>query len=807
MRTGHHLRLAWRRLSRTPLVALAIVASLTISIAAVTTAFSIVNAVLVRALPFRNAPNLVWMSSVRPQRADAPFSLPEYMDYRAQAKSLELAAFTSWSGALETTGTAQRLQGMRISANTFGVLGAQPAAGRLFEPDDDSSDAARVVVLSYAFWQTQFGGRLDAIGQSLRLNGVPHQVVGVMPRYFPLPIRDVDVAVPLAPALDPLRNVRNSVNFLRVFGVLRANSMSASQQEMSSLAAVLKAQFPTEYATKLGVRLTPLHDYLVGESRPTLIVMLGGAALLLVVALANVLNLLLIRGMASQGEMTVRRALGASPIQVALGAVVEASLLAVAGAVLGVYIARAAVAVIAASSINVPRLGEARLDLGSVIVATAITAACTVVFSLVPVLSAWRTDPRQALSSIGRGHHGQRGQARARSAFLVAQVSLAVLLCVVTTAMVSSLARLQRVDLGYRPDSTFVARLTLPPSRYGSVGTLGQFVRLLEAELQSTPGVSAAGAVSVAPLTGLLYSVPFQVPGRPPDEARSQPNANLRAVSPGYLTSIRASIERGRLLTPSDDEHALRVAVVSQAFAARYFGDSDPLGRELRINDNNTGPRPLAIVGVIRDMRHVTIDGTPSLDIFIPMAQVHNDGLAAVTGSQFWAVRGAAVGARVIADAVGRVDRSVAVARVRPMRSYVDDVLAPRRVSMATLFSFSGVAFVLATIGVYSVIAFSVEQRRREIGVRLALGASRRSVSAHVIGPAIRYCAVGIALGIVGAVATRQVVAGMLFGIAAADVRVIGGVSILVMVTAVLAAAIPAHRASRIDPATALTGE
>ena len=806
MRTVH-LRLAWRRLARTPLVALAIVASLTISIAAVTTAFSIVNAVLVRALPFRNAPALVWMSSVRPQRADAPFSLPEYMDYSAQAKSIDLAAFTSWSGALETSGTAQRLQGMRISANAFGVLGAQPAAGRLLQPDDDKPDATRVVLLSYAFWQSQFGGRLDAIGKSLRLNGEPRQIVGVMPRYFPLPVSDVDVAVPLAPALDPLRHVRNSVNFLRVFGVLRDNGISASQREMSSLAAQLKSQFPTQYATKLGVRLTPLQDYLVGDTRPVLIVMLGGAALLLVVALANVLNLLLIRGMARQGEMAIRRALGASPLHVALSAVVEAGMLAVASALLGVWLARAAIAVIAASSIKVPRLAETTLDLGSLAFATVITAVCTAIFSLFPVMSAWRIDPRQALSAVGRGQHGHRGQSRARSAFLVAQVSLAVLLCVVTTALVGSLARLQRVDLGYRPDSTFIARLTLPPARYGTVDALAQFVRLLEAELQATPGVGGAGAVSVAPLSGLLYSVPFQVPGRPPDESRSQPNANLRAVSPGYLTSIGASIARGRTFTSLDNERGARVAVISQAFAARYFGDSDPLGRELLINDNNTGPRSLSIVGVLRDMRHVTLDGAASLDIFIPMAQVHNDGLPAVTTSQFWTIRGTAAGARVLTSAVGRVDRNVAIARVRPMRSYVDDVLAPRRVSMATLFSFSVVAFVLATIGVYSVIAFSVEQRRREIGVRLALGASRANVSSQVIGPALSYCVLGIALGVLGAIATRQLVAGLLFGVTATDVRVIGGVSILVLLTAALAAAIPAHRASRIDPATALNSE
>jgi putative ABC transport system permease protein len=806
MRVLFHLRLAARRLRRTPLVTLAIVASLTISIAAVTTAFSIVDAVLVRALPFRNAANLFWMSSVRPQRTDAPFTLPEFIDYARQARSVELSALTSWNAALETTEVAQRLQGIRISANAFNVLGASAAAGRLFIPSDDRPDAARVVLLGYGFWQSRFGGTADAIGRVLQLNGEPYQVVGVLPRHFPLPFSDVDVAVPLAPGLDPLRDVRSSVNFLRVFGVHRAG-MVAADRELSSLAAELKARFPTDYATKLGVKLTPLHEHLVGESRPVLVVMLGGAALLLAVALANVLNLLLIRGMARQGEMAVRRALGASQIHVALGASAEAGLLAGAGALSGVLLANTVVAIVSRSAIKVPRLNEVTLDLRSLVLAIVIMAACTAIFSLIPVIAAWRSDPRQALSAIGRGQHGVRGQSRARSVFLVAQVSLAVLLCIVTATLVTSMARLQRVDLGYRPDSTLVARLTLPAARYRSVTDVAQFARALESELLATPGVTGTGAVSVAPLTGLLYSVPFQVPGRAPDESRDQPNANLRAISPGYLTSIRASLLRGRSFAASDDEAGAPVALVSAAFARRLFGDTDPLGRQVLINDNNTGPRPLSVVGVIRDMRHIDIDGAPSLDIFIPLAQVHPDGLRAYTGSLFWAIRGPSAAGGAFTRAVARIDRNVAVARIRPMSTYIDDVLAPRRVSVATLLSFAVVAVVLATIGVYSVIAYSVEQRRRELGLRLALGASRSDVARHVMGPAILYSLLGIAAGLAGALVTRQLVSGLLFGVTATDPVVMGVVAALVLTTGALAAAIPARRAARIDPATALSAE
>ena len=804
------VRIAARSLRRSAGLSLAIIASLAISIGAVTTVFSVVDSVLLRALPFRNADKLVWLSSVRPQRADAPFSLPEFLDYAAEARTLELAAFTSWNASMETSDGAIRLQGMRLSANAFEVLGTSASAGRLLRSDDDSASAPRVAVLSYGFWQVQFGGAPSVVGQTIRLNGEAYAVVGVLPRHFPLPLREVDVAVPLAPLLDPRRSVRTSVNFLRVFGVARSVTVPVAQREMTALAADLVQRFPSEYATRLGVQVMPLHEYLVGGSRQILVVTLGAAGLLMAVALANVLNLLLIRGIGRQGEMALRRALGASRFQMAIGATIEAALLAGAGALLGVGLATATVALVAASAVSLPRLAETRVDLRTLAFVIAIAAVSALLFSAIPLVSAWRAAPRQALAALGRGQHGVRGQSRARALFLVAQVSLAVLLVVMSATMVTSLARLQRVELGYRPDSTFVARVTLPPARYRTSADVARFSRELEGELLASPGVVGAGVVSVAPLSGLLFSVPFSIPGRSPLEHRDQPNANLRAVSPGYFAAIRASVAQGRSFTHSDDEQAARVALVSQAFANRYFEGADPLRRDILIDDNNTGPRPLAIVGVMRDMRHLHLDGAPTYDIFIPVAQVHPDGLAFITGSQFWAMRVASApssASSVFSRAITRIDRDVAVARVRPMTDYVAEVLAPRRVSVATLLGFAGVALLLATIGVYSVIAYSVEQRRREIGLRLALGASGADVARHVMRPAVLLSAAGVILGLGGAVATRRVVAGLLFGVTPTEPLLLGLVAALLIGMSCLAAAIPTRRATRIDPAIALAGE
>ena len=806
----YDLRIAVRALARTPLLTAAIIASLAISIGAVTTVFSVVNSVLVRALPFRNEAQLVWMSSLRPRRSDAPFTLPEFADYAAQSRTVELAAYTTWNAAMETKGTALRLQGLRLSANAFDVLGAFPTVGRLLRPNDDSSKAAHVVVLGYGFWQTQFGADRGVVGQTLRLNGEAYTVVGVLPRYFPLPIRNAEVVVPLSPDLDPRRNLRGSTNFLRIFGRLRSATLAAAQREMSGLADDLKSRFPTEYATKLGVRLVPYHDYLVGSSRQILTLLFGAAVLLLAIALANVLNLLLIRGVARRGEIALRRALGATPLHLAIGLGSEAALLAAAGSVVGIVMSRATVAVIAASSIDVPRLDETRVDWHTLAFVIVVAALATALFSIVPMLAAWRSAPGTALAALGRGQHGARGQNRTRSMFLVAQLSFAVLLVALSATMVTSLARLERVELGYRPDSTLVARVTLPPTKYRSVADVVRFTRELEAALRASPGVIGAGAISVAPLSGILYSVPFTIPGRAPSEHRDQPNANIRAVSPGYFESIRASLARGRFFDDRDNETGQHVAVVSQAFAERYFAGVDPVGREFLVDDNNHGPRPLAIIGVSRDMRQIDLDGPPSLDIFIPMGQIHADGLGFVTGSQFWTLRVAtamAGGSTIFARAIGRVDPEVAVARVRPMGDYVGEVLASRKVSVATLLGFASVALLLAAIGVYSVTAYSVEQRRREIGLRMALGASRGDMARHVIRPAIAIASIGVAIGIAGAVTARQVVAGLLFGVTPTDPLLLTSVGGLLIVISAVAAAIPARRATQIDPAIALAGE
>ena len=809
------LRLSARALARSPTSSAFIIATLSLCIAATTGVFSIAYGVLVRALPYRDPARLLWISSVRPGRSDSPFSLPEFMDLRERARSIGLAAYASWNPTRPTATVAQRLQGIRISAGAFDLLGMRPSAGRLLRDADDAAAADNVAVLSYAFWQHNFTGSSAVIGTAIPLNGEPYVVVGVLPRHFPLPLRDVDVVVPLAPDRDPRRHLRNSVNFLRIVGRLAAGSTpDLAARELGALTADLRAQFPTEYATKLGVRVTPLQEYLVGPSRLTLVVLLACVGLMLTMAFVNVLNLLLVRSATRQGEIAVRRALGASAWHVASQLLAEGALLAAAGAIGGTLLAFWGLTLVTTVGVGaIPRLDEVHVDGAVLVFVVTLMAVATAVFSLAPLGRALRAAPHAALRAEGRtgggGGGGHRGSASLQGAFVVSQIALAVVLTTTTAVLLRSLTRLQRVELGYRPDSVFVVRLSLPPKRYATPADVAGFYERLRSTLERQPEVRAVGVVSVAPLSGLLATVPFSVPGRPPIAYRERPSANYRAVSPGYLTSIRARVVAGRAFAESDDAAAPPVALISRALADRYFGATDPLGQDLLIDDNDTGPRAATVVGVVDDMRHVDLQDPTPLDIYIPLKQIHRDGVGLVTNNQFWTVRLASPPAAfgpVFLRALGAVDPEAATSEMGSMSGYVDRTLGTRRFTVGLLLGVSIIALTLAAVGVYGVMAFSVTQRRREIGVRLALGTPARWVMRLVLWRAIRLSALGIASGVAGSLMTGRAVAGLLFGSGPTDAWTLIAVSALLGALSVAASWIPARRAARVDPMLVLSG-
>ncbi|HEY6195499.1 MAG TPA: ADOP family duplicated permease [Candidatus Eisenbacteria bacterium] len=809
---GHELRFAARSLRHSPLASGFIVATLAICIGAVATVYSVADVVLIHSLPFDHPERLIWVSSVRRDRPDAPFTLPELLDYRAQATSVRLGGYANWSAIFEGRSGAQWVQGLRVSADGLALLGARASVGRLLTGADDAPDAPRVVMLGHGYWRRAFAGDQGIIGRSLRLNGESYTVVGVLPRFFPLPVRDVDLVVPLDPERDPRRNARGSVNFIRMFGRLEPSATAAgADRELNLVAARLRAQFPVDYARKLGVRATPLQDYLATTLRPTLIVLLACVSLMVVIALVNVLNLLLARAVRRQGETAVCLALGASHARLALRFLIEGALLVATAGLIGSGLAYLAISY-AASHLGAiaPRIEEARLSPTVLGLVFAVCAIAVLLFSLAPILIARSASLETVLRGVGRAGGTTRTQARLRSSFIVVEVALALIVTSATAALVQSLIGLERVELGYRPDSVFVARLSLPPKRYPTPADLSPFSLSMSAALAGAPGVVAAGGTSNAPLSGVLASVPVAPAQDPPALRSDWPNATYRAVSAGYLEAIGAHRRAGRLISEHDDGAAPTVAVVNRALAERFFAKTGAVDRQLLIDDNDTGPRPVTIVGVVDDLRETDLDGPAAPEVFISMRQVHPDATSLVTATQFWAVRvrsePAAFGPTFL-RILHEVDPAVATGTLTDLRAYVDTTIAPRRFSVGLLVTFTLISLLLTALGVYGIAAYTVEQRRHEIGIRMALGASPRSIVGLIFARTIRLAGIGTAAGAFGAWLASGFMSRLMFGVSPGSPALLALVSAGLLVTAMVASGVPAVGAVRADALRGLRAE
>jgi putative ABC transport system permease protein len=795
----------------------AVVATIGLAVGATTAVFSIVNAVLVRGLPVADPDRVVWVSSIRRDNPNGPFTLPEYIDYRARTRTLAgLAAYGNWSASVEPPrdataaspergagdGVAERLTGARMSGNAFAVVGVAPAAGRLLREADDEPGADRVVVLSYRFWQRRFGGATEAIGATVRINGGPYTVVGIMPPHVPLPLLDIDVATALQPDTDPLRHLRNSVNFLRFIGRLADGvTREQSQSELTTICRSLREQFPAEYARKEAVRVMPLHEIIVGDHRPALLVLMGAVIVVLGMAAANLLSIALVRATGRHHELATRVAMGASRRHLLLQLSMEMGLLAAAGIAAGLIVASQAVAAARAfGPAGVPRLAEVTLDATVVAFAVISTLAVAALLTLAPLALLARADGADVLRA-SRGSAGDAWSHRIRHGLVIFEIASALVLLLATMSLVQGLRHLGVVPLGFDPDPVFQARVSLP-STYRSPDDVSRFADRLSEQLRAAPGVQQVGVISVAPLSGLIRSVPFTVEGQA--EERGGTMANLRAISPAYLAAVGMRLNDGRGVSDDDRANGPPVALVSAALADRFFAAA-AVGRRLMINDNNTGPRPVQIVGVVDNTRHVSLDAPAELDIYVPLRQIHPDGMTAVRDNHFWMVRTHSAPGRFRATFVEhlrRLDPDVAMSGGGSMRESIGAWLAPRRFTLGLFAAFALSAILLAATGLYGLVAYAVQQRRREIGVRIAIGATARDVVWLVVRQAVTLAAIGAVIGAWLAQASQRVIAGMTP--VRLDPATIAAAVALLMSLVLVAAWLPARRAARIDPAETL---
>jgi putative ABC transport system permease protein len=809
-------RVAFRQLLRQRGYTLTVVSTLALTIGATTAVFSVVNAVLVRALPYASPERLVWIASVRADNPDAPFTLPELIDYRSRTQALSgLAAYASWSASLAGDGVTERLQGVRMTAIAFDVLGVSPAAGRLLTDSDDRPDAPPVVVVSYRLWQRHFGGAADTVGKNVRINGESFTIAGVLPARFSLPLRDIDVVTPLVPDRDPLRHVRRSTNFLRLFGRLQPGTdASQAQAELATICRSLRQQFPVEYARKESVKLTPLHEALVGDSRQSMLLLLAAVVVVLATALANLVSLALVRANGRRAELTMRVAIGASRRQLMRQLAAEALLLAAIGSGLGCVVATQA---IAAATLwappSIPRLGEASLDGTVATFVIAVLVIVTALLTAAPLGALARTRAGDALRPVSRGAIGDRWNHRVRNVMVVAQISAALVLLLATTALVQNLLRLQDVHPGFAPDGVFQARVTIPAS-YRTPADVTRFYEELAARLAAAPGVVQLGAISVAPLSGVISTVPFSVAGQPAE--RDRLSANLRAISPNYLSTVDTRLLQGRSFADSDRADTPHVALVSAALADRVLSGR-AVGQRLLINDNNEAARPVEIVGVIENVRQAALDLPPALDIYLPLRQVHPDGVAGLRNNQFWMVKTESDPAAfrgTFLTHLRSVNPDAAVSGTGSMRQFLDDWLGPRRFSLALFGAFASTAVLLAVLGLYGLVSYAVSQRAQEIGVRMAIGATQRDVRQMVLRQAAGLGVTGAAIGLSLTAAARTLVSGVATSTArptSQDARLDPLIALattaLLVAVVLLAAWLPARRAARIDPTLALRAQ
>jgi predicted permease len=794
-----------RTLVKRPAFFATAVLTLALGIGANTALFSVVDAVLLRQLPFRNADRTFWITQVRPQRSDAPFSLPDFLDYRDHTDSLDsVSAVGPWSANLTGRGDAEQLIGTRVSANLFETLGVDAALGRTLEPEDDQPGSPNVVVIAYAFWQRRFGGDASLIGKSLDLNGASYTLVGILRPNFIFPIPDAELAVPLVPDADPWRLNRDTVNFLRLVGRTRPGTKcERAQAEMNALAHKLRAQFPVSNAQKLGVKLTPMRDQVTGGYRRALWVLLGAVGFVLLIACANLANLNLVRASARQREMAIRSALGATQCQVVKQLLLESALLAAAGGLVGAFLARFGVqGLVALSPSNITRAGEIGFDASVLAFTALVSLVAAVATGLAPALSISRGELAQQLNEGSRGStEGGRGKAL-RTGLIVVEVALSLILLVGAGVLLRSFSKVQTVDTGFDPHGVLAVRLSLPKARYPDLAGVTRFYDALLPRAQTLPGVFAAGVINMLPLSGVISSVPFTVVGRAFSKEQT-PEAQYRTVSPMYLKTMRIPLLAGREFNESDTDRTRLVCHVNETLAKRYWPTGDAVGAHVMLDDNDSKPREAEIVGIIRDVKDRGLEAPSSFDIYIPLRQTHEDEVVWLRENQYWVLRtdGDPLAlANAFREQVRGVDGEVAASSVRSMDQYLSLTMAPRRFNLQLLSVFALAALALALAGIYGVISYSANQRAHEIGVRMAMGARRSHVLRMVIADGIKPVLAGVAVGILSVFALSKALASLVYGVSASDPATLAGVTLIFGCVSLAALYFPARRATGIDP-------
>ena len=804
------IRFGFRMLLKSPGSTLAAIAALGFGIGANSAIFSVVDGVLLRPLPYKDSGRLVvvWESKLsigKPQELVAP---PNYRDWLEQNRVFDqLAAWRSEPRVLTGRQGPERIQTALVSSNTFDMLGAKTAIGRTFSNEEGLPGHNRVAILSYGLWQRRFGGSRDILGRGVTLDGVVYTIVGVTSQDFRLLDTPSELWIPYA--LDKSELSQRGFHTLRVLGHLNPGvTLDQAQSEMRSIALRIERQNPDSNAG-WSTKVVLLRDQLVGDVNTTLLTLLGAVVFVLLIACANVANLLLARAGAREKEIAVRSALGANPMRLVRQLLTESLLLALAGGLLGVLIAAWTIALIKQfGPATLPRLKDISLDSRVLFFTLAASIATGVIFGLAPAIASIRGDLNSILRSSGRGTSAGRARARVRSTLVIAEIALSVVLLAGATLLLRSFDRLQNVDPGFRPDHVLTMQLSLPETRYPNE-KVGQFYKQLLDRMAALPGVRYAGLSRKVPLSpGVDSSLNFVIENRAVEASANQARAQYRAVSAGYFEALGIPLIRGRYFDRTDGENTPGVVVINETLARRFWPGENPLGKRIKAGFDDSVW--CTIVGVVSDVKHASLDAGAIGETYYHYLQVPPPMMSFVEGTMTVALRTESDPISLLASArneVHKMDPGLAVFDARTMDALVQGSLANQRFRTTLIAAFAGLALLLAAIGVYGVIAYSVAQRTNEFGVRMALGAQKGDVLRLVIGDGTILAAAGLLIGLPVALLLARLISKLLFGIKATDPFTFAVTAAVILLVALTASIIPASRAVKVDPVIALRYE
>jgi putative ABC transport system permease protein len=798
-----------RSLLKNPGFTLASILALALGIGANTAIFSLANAVLLRPLPYQDPGRLVMLWQQPPSGGMNDLSAADFLDWRDRSQSFEhLVAFTGAGFNLTGGDRPEKLGGLRVTSEFFSTLGVLPVLGRAFSPEDEKPGANPMVILSDGLWKRRFGADPHVVGKTIRINKENHTVVGVMPPGFQFHGENDDLWAPLS--LDPNRANRN-LYFLSALARLKPNvTIQQARTEMDTIARQLALEYP-KTNQGWGVRVILLSDEVAGSARVAILVLLGAVAFVLLIACANVANLLLVRAAGRQKEFAIRAALGAGRFDIVRRLLAESVLLALAGGALGVLLARWGIsALIALHPEDIPRLEEVGIDSHVLAFTAAMSLLTGVLFGLLAAWQLSKADLNEALKEGSRGASDSRRGARTRGALVVVEVALAMVLLIGAGLMLRSFAALETADTGFRTANLLTMNIIVEEENYASEQQMAsEFSQVVE-KLQGIPGVVSAAAATNLPVNGWNQGRVFTIEGRAPKSSGEIDAAGYLSITPGYFRTVGIPLRRGREFAAQDRHGAPHVVIISDSMARRYWPGENPIGKRvvcasIQVQGRNRSlgtPVPREIVGVVGDVQHVGRGAESSIEMYVP--QMQN-----TIPFTFLIARTAGNPARLattIVRAVNAVHKDFPVSTPKTIDDLLGESFSRPRFQMVVLGVFAAVALLLATIGIYGLMAYSVTLRTHEIGIRMALGADARQVIELILLHGLKLAMAGVVLGLGAAFACTRLMASLLYNVQPTDARTFAAVSALLVATAVVASLIPAWRASGTDPASTLRG-